>query len=136
MFIGRKTFTALTLATSVLGASAFADDTQNNIVSHTDFNTLLISGDIISFVVWPDNSQYEKFHLSSSLHSRLYIPPGFYNGFLCLEPSIYCYHLGYSGSYIDADDQYTLSIEDSCVPIGEISAYYPINAIIRSLRDC
>ena len=37
MFIGRKTFTALTLATSVLGASAFADDTQNNIDSHTDF---------------------------------------------------------------------------------------------------
>ena len=37
MFIGRKTFTALILATSVLGASAFADDTQNNIVSHTDF---------------------------------------------------------------------------------------------------
>ena len=36
MFIGRKTFTALTLATSVLGASAFADDTQNNIVLHTD----------------------------------------------------------------------------------------------------
>jgi len=37
MFIGRKTFTALTLATSVLSASAFANDTQNNIVSHTDF---------------------------------------------------------------------------------------------------
>ena len=97
--------------------------------------TTCISGDIISFVVWPDNSQYEKFHLSSSLHSRLYIPPGFYNGFLCLEPSIYCYHLGYSGSYIDAHDQYTLSIEDSCVPIGEISTYFPINDIIRSARD-
>ena len=37
MFIGRKTFTALTLATSVLSASAFADESQNNIVSHTDF---------------------------------------------------------------------------------------------------
>jgi len=37
MFIGRKTFTALTLATSVFTASAFANDTQNNIVSHTDF---------------------------------------------------------------------------------------------------
>lgn len=37
MFMGRKTFTALTLATSVLSASAFANDTQNNIVSHTDF---------------------------------------------------------------------------------------------------
>ena len=30
MFIGRKTFTALTLATSVLGASAFADGTQQD----------------------------------------------------------------------------------------------------------
>ncbi len=37
MFIGRKTFTALTLATSVLSAAAFADEPQSNIVSHTDF---------------------------------------------------------------------------------------------------
>ena len=37
MFIGRKTFTALTLATSVLSAAVFADESQSNIVSHTDF---------------------------------------------------------------------------------------------------
>ena len=69
-------------------------------------------------------------------HSRLYIPPGFYNGFLCLEPSTYCYHLGYSGHYIDAQDQSTLSLEDSCVPLSEISSHYSIDNIIRSERDC
>ena len=37
MFTARKTFTALTLATSILSASAFANDSQNNIMSHTDF---------------------------------------------------------------------------------------------------
>ena len=98
--------------------------------------TTCVSGDIVSFVVWPDNSRYQKFLLSSSQHSRLYIPPGFYNGFLCLEPSTYCYHLGYSGHYIDAQDQSTLSLEDSCVPLSEISSHYSIDKIIRSERDC
>jgi len=37
MFTARKTFTALTLATSILSASAFANDSQNTIMSHTDF---------------------------------------------------------------------------------------------------
>ncbi|GFD69373.1 hypothetical protein [Alteromonas sp. KUL106] len=37
MFIGRKTFTALTLVASALSAQAFANDSQNNIASHTDF---------------------------------------------------------------------------------------------------
>ena len=97
--------------------------------------TTCVSGDIISFVVWPDNSRFEKYHLSSTQHSRLYIPPGFYNGFLCLESSIYCYHLGYSGSYIDAQDQSTLSIEDSCVPVSLINSYYPFDDIIRSTCD-
>ena len=50
---------------------------------HSDnlLQTVLTLGGIISFVVWPDNSRFEKYHLSSTQHSRLYIPPGFYNGF-------------------------------------------------------
>ena len=37
MFIGRKTSTALTLVASALSAQAFANDSHNNIASHTDF---------------------------------------------------------------------------------------------------
>jgi len=37
MFIGRKTFTALSLVAGVLSTQAFADDSQNNIALHTDF---------------------------------------------------------------------------------------------------
>ena len=106
---------------------------------HTDSKTIkiasCISGKIIAFIVWPDNSRYMQFQLCADKHSSLLIPAGFYNGFLALEKSIYVYQLSYPGEYFDVEHQRTLSIEESCVPIETISSLLPNHQIIRSSRD-
>ena len=94
-----------------------------------------ISGEILSFVVWPCNTKYKIYELSSAKHSSLIIPPNFYNGFLSLTESIYIYHLSYTGQYVDASDQSTLTLEDSCIPLQKIDEFYPYASIIRSSRD-
>ena len=106
---------------------------------HTDSKTIkiasCISGSIIAFIIWPDNSRYEQYELSSKKHSSLLIPAGFYNGFLALENSIYLYQLSYSGKYFDVENQRTLTIEESCIPIKTIKDLAPKKKLIRSKRD-
>ena len=94
-----------------------------------------ISGRILSLIVWPDNSKYELYWLDSSTHATLLIPPYFYNGFLSITESIYMYQLSYQGVYNDADQQYTLSMEESCVPDSIFSKHLDSAKIIRSERD-
>ena len=106
---------------------------------HSDTKTTklvsCIKGEIVAMILSPDNLQYKTYVLSSCSHSTLLIPPGFYNGFLSVTESIYMYHLTYKGEYIDADEQQTIVLENSCMPIDEITKYFHLKDLIRSERD-
>lgn len=106
---------------------------------HSDHKTTklvsCLKGSIKSIVIWPDNKKYMTYNLSEANHATLLIPPNFYNGFLSLTESLYIYNLSYIGNYIDADGQKTIRLEDSCVPLGEITEYFKIDDLVRSSRD-
>ena len=106
---------------------------------HADEKTTKIceclDGEMIAYIVNPDNQSYEEYQLSSSKHSRITIPPGFYNGILAIKQSLYIYQLSYEGEYIDADKQLTLSLEESCVPIEVVLRQLRGLTLIRSKRD-
>jgi dTDP-4-dehydrorhamnose 3,5-epimerase len=75
--------------------------------------------------------QWESFDLGTQDRSMILIPPGMGNAFYVSSTSaIYHYKLAYSGDYIDADEQFTVSWNDP-----RINIKWPTNDPILSERD-
>lgn len=106
---------------------------------HSDAKTTKVctclKGNIAAIIVWPDNSRFKIYELSSAKHSTLMVPPTYYNGFVSPEESIYMYQLMYEGEYADAADQRTLLLENSCVDVSIVEDLLNGAPIIRSIRD-
>ena len=92
------------------------DDATTKLVS-------CVSGALTQFVINVDEAsvnfgKYEKFELRAGDGISVLIPAGYGNAFVARENSTtYCYLLSYSGSYIDADQQGTLSYMDERLDI-------------------
>lgn len=82
-----------------------------------------VSGALTQFVINVDEEsvnfgQYEKFELRAGDGISVLIPAGYGNAFVAREHSTtYCYLLSYSGSYLDADQQGTVSYMDKRLDI-------------------
>ena len=63
------------------------------------------------------------------------VPPNWFNAYFAITDCIYLYGLSYDGDYVDAEDQITMPIENSCFPIDFLTNYCPLDNIIRSSRD-
>lgn len=75
--------------------------------------------------------KWESFDLGSQNRSMILIPPSMGNAFYVSSNSaIYHYKLAYSGNYIDADEQFTVSWDDPRLKI-----VWPSNEPILSERD-
>ncbi|MDA8808818.1 dTDP-4-dehydrorhamnose 3,5-epimerase family protein [Gammaproteobacteria bacterium] len=75
--------------------------------------------------------KWESFDLGTQNRSMILIPPGMGNAFYVSSSSaIYHYKLAYSGDYIDADEQFTVSWNDP-----RINIKWPTNDPILSERD-
>lgn len=74
---------------------------------------------------------WEAFDISNKNRSMILIPPSMGNAFyVCSKSAIYHYKMAYSGSYIDADEQFTLAWNDP-----RINIVWPTNDPILSKRD-
>jgi dTDP-4-dehydrorhamnose 3,5-epimerase len=75
--------------------------------------------------------KWESFDLGSHNRSMILIPPSMGNAFYVSSSSaIYHYKLAYSGNYIDANEQFTISWNDP-----RINIKWPTNKPILSDRD-
>ena len=75
--------------------------------------------------------KWESFDLGAQNRSMILIPPGMGNAFhVSSRSAIYHYKLAYSGDYIDADEQFTVSWNDP-----RINIKWPTNDPILSERD-
>ena len=75
--------------------------------------------------------KWESFDLGTQNRSMILIPPSMGNAFYVSSSSaIYHYKLAYSGDYIDADEQFTVSWNDP-----RINIKWPTNDPILSERD-
>ena len=75
--------------------------------------------------------KYETYELTGNDPTSILIPPGFGNAFLSIsENSVYHYKLAYTGSYNDADNQFTMKWNDPNVNIP-----WPSQNPILSERD-
>ena len=95
-----------------------------------------VCGTIMQVVVdmRPESKTYlrwQSFELGSNNRSMVLIPPGMGNAFYVRSISaIYHYKLAYSGEYIDADEQFTISWNDPKLGIS-----WPTTTPILSERD-
>lgn len=75
--------------------------------------------------------KYETYELKGNEPTSILIPPGFGNAFLSIsDNSVYHYKLAYSGSYNDADKQFTMKWNDPSIDIP-----WPIQNPMLSERD-
>lgn len=75
--------------------------------------------------------RYETYELCGNEPTSILIPPGFGNAFLSMsDNSVYHYKLAYTGSYNDADKQFTIKWNDPRMDIP-----WPIKNPILSERD-
>jgi len=76
------------------------------------------------------NFTHQLFILNEKKKESILIPPGYGNGFYCLEDSIISYSLAFKGKYIDANNQKTLPWNDKRIKIN-----WPNKKPILSSRD-
>ena len=106
---------------------------------HYDFSTWKLAqatvGEIF-FVVLdmrPDSNSYgksEAFILSDKTRDQVLVPPGFANGHFAITECLFYYYLFYDGSYINEDQQGTISFNDA-----EFGIKWPTTSPILQERD-